>query len=200
MGPNTSAGGSPSYVILSRGCRVARQPIRDIKRAAAALNPRGLPCERISAPPATAHGVHSAATADKDFLPQLSITGLLKRLSIEAACRRSQRWCDLFARGRYLRQQPGNAPEIAEGSTLPDRGVGIMTMSEYEERFRSPRPSLHQSFAEARGPNRGRRRSRPFWVAAALVGVMSMTMNVMSHHTVHSGASNRVQLCESGIR
>jgi hypothetical protein len=74
----------------------------------------------------------------------------------------------------------------------------IMTMSEYEERFRSPTPSLHQTFAEARGPNRGR--SRPFWVAAALVGVMSMTMNVMSHHTVHSGASNRVQLCESGIR
>ena len=134
----------------------------------------------------------------QDSLPQLSITGLLKRLSIEAACRRSQRWCDLFARGRYLRQQPGNAPEIAEGSTLPDRGVGIMTMSEYEERFRSPTPSLHQTFAEARGPNRGR--SRPFWVAAALVGVMSMTMNVMSHHTVHSGASNRVQLCESGIR
>ena len=34
----------------------------------------------------------------EDFLPQLSITGLLKRLSIEAACRRSQRWCDVFAR------------------------------------------------------------------------------------------------------
>jgi hypothetical protein len=183
-------------VILSRGCRVARQPIRDSKPAPAALNPRGLPCERVSAP-ATAHGVHSVAAG---FLSQLSITGLLKRLSIEAACRRSQRWCDLFARGRYFRQQPGNAPEIAEGLTLPDRGVGIMTMSEYEERFRSPTPSLHQTFAEARGPNRGRRRSRPFWVAAALVGVMSMTMNVLSRHTVHSGASNRVQLCDSGIR
>ena len=139
----------------------------------------------------------------QDFLPQLSITGLLKRLPIEAACRRSQRWCDVFARaarGRHLRQQPRKAPEIADGSTLPDRGVGIMTMSEYEEQFRSPTPSLHQTFAEARGPNRGRRRSRPFWVAAALVGVMSMTMNVMSHHTVHSAASNRSQLCESGIR
>jgi hypothetical protein len=30
--------------------------------------------------------------------------------------------------------------------------------------------------------------------------VMSMTMNVVSHHTIQSGASNRVQLCESGIR
>ena len=75
-----------------------------------------------------------------------------------------------------------------------------MTMSEYEERFRSSTLSLHQTFAEARSLNRGRLRSRPFWLAAALVGVMSMTMNVVSHHTIPSGASNRVQLCESGIR
>jgi hypothetical protein len=76
-----------------------------------------------------------------------------------------------------------------------------MTMSEYEERFRSSTLSLHQTFAEARGFNRGRLRSRPFWLAAAAsVGVMSMTMNVVSHHTIQSGASNRVQLCESGIR
>ena len=75
-----------------------------------------------------------------------------------------------------------------------------MTMSEYEERFRPPALSLHQTFAEARGLNRGRLRSRPFWLAAALVGVMSMTMNVVSHHTIQSGASNRVQICESGIR
>ena len=75
-----------------------------------------------------------------------------------------------------------------------------MTMSEYEERFRSSTLSLHQTFAEARGLNRGRLRSRPFWLAAALVGVMSMTMNVVSHHTIQSGASHRVQLCASGIR
>ena len=75
-----------------------------------------------------------------------------------------------------------------------------MTMSEYEERFRSPTPSLHETFAEARNPNRGRWRSRPFWVAAALVGVMSMTMKVVSHHTIHSGTSNGSQLCETGIR
>ena len=30
-----------------------------------------------------------------------------------------------------------------------------MTMSEYEERFRPPAPSLHQTFTEVRGPNRG---------------------------------------------
>jgi len=75
-----------------------------------------------------------------------------------------------------------------------------MTMSEYEERFRSPTPSLHQALAEARGSNPERRRSRPFWVVAALVGVMSMTMNVVSHHPLRSGASIRVPLCEFGIR
>jgi hypothetical protein len=75
-----------------------------------------------------------------------------------------------------------------------------MTMSEYEERFRSPTPSLHEAFAEARGSNRARRRGRPFWVAAALVGAMSMTMNVVSHRTIHGGASNRTPLCESSIR
>jgi len=43
-----------------------------------------------------------------------------------------------------------------------------MTMSEYEERFRPPAPSLHQTFAEVRGPNRGGSRSRRLWVSAAL--------------------------------
>ena len=75
-----------------------------------------------------------------------------------------------------------------------------MTVSEYEERFRSPTPSLHQAFAEVRGSSRARQRSRPFWVAAAFVGAMSMTMNVVSHRTTHSGASNRVPLSEFGIR
>src|SRR5215470_11871364 len=56
--------------------------------------------------------------------------------------------------GVITARQSGNAPEIPEGSTLPDRREVIMIMSEYEERFRSPTPSLHQIFAEARGPNR----------------------------------------------
>jgi hypothetical protein len=73
-----------------------------------------------------------------------------------------------------------------------------MTMSEYEERFRSPMPSLHEALAEARGSNGARRRGRPFWVAAVLVGAMSMTMNVVSHRTMY--ASNRAPLCEFGVR
>jgi hypothetical protein len=44
-----------------------------------------------------------------------------------------------------------------------------MSMSEYEERFRAPAPSLHQRFAAMRGPRRERRRIRLFWIAAAVV-------------------------------
>ena len=75
-----------------------------------------------------------------------------------------------------------------------------MTMSEYEERFRSPTPSLHQIFAAALGPNRDRRGSLRLGVAAALVGVMTMTCKVASQHTVHSGTSDRSQVWESGTR
>src|SRR6516225_8072852 len=57
-----------------------------------------------------------------------------------------------------------------------------MTMSEYEERFRPPAPSLHQTFAEVRGPNRGGSRSRRLWVSAALVGVMTITSKAALHH------------------
>jgi hypothetical protein len=47
-----------------------------------------------------------------------------------------------------------------------------MIMSEYEERFRPSAQSLHQTFAATRGRNRGRRRHRRIWVAAAAVGVL----------------------------
>ena len=74
-----------------------------------------------------------------------------------------------------------------------------MTMSEYEERFLSPTPSLHQTFAATRGPNGGRRRSRRFWVAAALVSVMTMTFKVASHHTIHSITDNTSQIWKCNI-
>jgi hypothetical protein len=75
-----------------------------------------------------------------------------------------------------------------------------MIMSEYEERFRSPAPSLHQTFAATRGPNRGRQRSRRLWVAAALVGVMTMTCKVASHHAVHSAMGNGSEGWKSSVR
>ena len=59
-----------------------------------------------------------------------------------------------MSRWRCLGQQPGNTPEILEGSTFSNLREVIMTMSEYEERFRPPAPSLHQTFTEVRGPDR----------------------------------------------
>jgi hypothetical protein len=137
------------------------------------------------------------------FFSRLPITASQKRLSIEehtgghsagAMCWQRRRAAAISENRRE------NAPEMLEGFDLTRSWRGIMTMSEYEERFRSPTRSLHQTLAESRGPNRGRRRRRPFLVAVALVGVMSMTMKVTSHHTTHSGASNGSQLCESNVR
>jgi hypothetical protein len=47
-----------------------------------------------------------------------------------------------------------------------------MTVREYEERFRSPLPSLHQTFVAIKGPDRSRRQRPYFWVAATLVGAV----------------------------
>jgi hypothetical protein len=75
-----------------------------------------------------------------------------------------------------------------------------MTMSEYEERFRPPAPSLHQIFAEVRGPNWGGRRSRRLWVTAALVGVMTITSKAALHHSSHADGSqvskSDIQACD----
>ena len=73
----------------------------------------------------------------------------------------------------------------------------IMTMSEYEERFRPPAPSLHQTFAEVRRPNRGGRRNRRLWVTAALVGVMTITSKAALHHSSHANGS---QVSKSGVQ
>jgi len=61
-----------------------------------------------------------------------------------------------------------------------------MSVSEYEERFRPPAPSLHQIFAATKG--RRQRRRRRIWVAAAVVGVLTIACRVVSHHAVHGWA------------
>jgi hypothetical protein len=75
-----------------------------------------------------------------------------------------------------------------------------MIMSEYEERFQSRTLSLHQTFVMIRGPNRRRQRGRRLWVAAALVGVMTLTCKVASHHTLHSATDNHSQVRTFGDR
>jgi hypothetical protein len=72
-----------------------------------------------------------------------------------------------------------------------------MTMSEYEERFRPPAPSLHQTFAEVRRPSRGGRRSRRLWVTAAFFGVMTITSKAALHHSSHANDS---QVSKAGIQ
>jgi hypothetical protein len=75
-----------------------------------------------------------------------------------------------------------------------------MTVSEYEERFRSPALSLHQTLAANRGPVQGRQRGRYLWLAAALVGVMTMTCQVASHRAGHAEAGDGSQALKSSIR
>jgi hypothetical protein len=70
-----------------------------------------------------------------------------------------------------------------------------MIMSEYEDRFRSSTPSLHQTFVATRGRNWGQRRSRRLWVAVAVVGVMTMTCKVASHDAFHSDAGTGRSYC-----
>ena len=119
--------------------------------------------DRVSVTTGIGASCLSVVARTQDFFSASSITGSLIRRWIETP------------------QQPGNAAGILEGSSLPDRREVIMMMSEYEERFRSPTPSLHQIFAAARGPSRERPLSRRIWVAVALVGVMMMTCKVASH-------------------
>ena len=102
-----------------------------------------------------------------------------------------------FARTSRPRCLPDNSREISEGSTFSNAREVIMTMSEYEERFRPPAPSLHQTFTEVRGPNRGGRRSRRLWVTAALIGVMTITSKAALHHSSHADDS---QVSKSGIQ
>ena len=140
--------------------------------------------------------VHSACYTGRRIFSTLSITGSLIRRCIDAACpgHSGFGWTSMR---RCLGQQPVNTPEISEGSTFSNLREVIMTMSEYEERFRPSAPSLHQTFTEVRGPNRGGGRSRRLWVSAALVGVMTITSKAALHHSSDASGS---QVSKSGIQ
>jgi len=150
----------------------------------------------VSASPKWAHGSIQPATPVRRIFSTLSITGSLIRRWIDAACPGHSGFAWRSMR-RCLGQQPVNTPEISEGSTFSNLREVIMTMSEYEERFRPPAPSLHQTFTEVRGPNREGRRSRRLWVSAALVGVMAITSKAGLHH---SSDANGSQVSKSGIQ
>jgi hypothetical protein len=61
-----------------------------------------------------------------------------------------------------------------------------MTVGEYEERFRRPASSWHQILSLTQDPIQTRRRRRRCLVATALLAVMTLTIEIASHHTAHS--------------
>ena len=115
------------------------------------------------------------------------VTALMRRarMDVEAALVLSN---GREIRPKYRKARPSNLPEV------------IMTMSEYEKRFRPAAPSLHQTFTEVRGPNRGGRRSRRLWISAALVGVMTITSKAALHHLSDANGSqvskSDIQACD----
>jgi hypothetical protein len=141
---------------------------------------------------------HSCYTGRRVF-GSLSITGSLIRRWVGAAACPGTAVID-GSPGRRSGVVSGQHPGNFGGSTFSNLREVIMTMSEYEERFRPTARSLHQTFAEVRGPNRGGRRSRRLWVTAALVGAMAMTSKTALHHSSHAYGSqvpkSAVQTCD----
>jgi hypothetical protein len=64
-----------------------------------------------------------------------------------------------------------------------------MTVNEYEERFRPPAPSLHQTFAATKGPNQKPHRRR-ILLAAAAVALLTITCSAKSHHALRNWTSS----------
>src|SRR5215831_17103586 len=186
---------------FSRRCRVARRPI---KTECDALRTQmgGTRCSPGDVAVAASrrhlngHGSHSAATPVVGFS---ALCRLRDHSYVVGSTRHAPGYpCDATgSQGLEAVLSPDNSREISEGSTFSNLREVIMTMSEYEERFRPPAPSLHQTFAEIRGPNRGGRRGRHLWVVAALVGVMTITSKAALHHSTHASGS---QVLKSGIQ
>ena len=148
----------------------------------------------VAASPNGHRGPLSCYTRRRIF-SALSITGSLIRRWIGAACPSHR--CDATGsqghRGGVVSGQQSGKYRM----TFSNLREVIMTMSEYEERFRPPAPSLHQTFAEVRGLNRGGRQNRRLWVTAALVGAMTITSKAALHHSSHANGS---QVSKSGIQ
>jgi hypothetical protein len=109
---------------------------------------------------------HLAAAPDANFV-QRFVDCRVHRTSLDRG-----RVKPIAARMRSVRADIGAAmrPKFRNGSPLSDHREVIVTMNEYEEWFRPPTRSLHQTFAEIRGPNRRRRWVRYLWAVAALIG------------------------------
>ena len=74
-----------------------------------------------------------------------------------------------------------------------------MTVSEYEERFRTSSPSLHETYVamQRSGPRRWRRQR--FWAAIALAGGMMAASEVAAHHPAHDVTHSASQMAHSDV-
>jgi hypothetical protein len=96
---------------------------------------------------------------------------------------RHQNFSPVLSVSRLLERRLSNAPCCPITALLPDRREVIMSMSEYEERFRPPAPSIHQIFAATRGRRQERWRWRGIWLVAA-IGVLTVTYRLASPHAI----------------
>src|SRR5215471_12856694 len=73
----------------------------------------------------------------------------------------------------------------ADGVRLPITGKVIVTVTEYEERFRRPWPSLYQIFAESQGPSWRRRRRRRMRIVAVISAIIALATEIGEHYADH---------------
>jgi hypothetical protein len=72
-----------------------------------------------------------------------------------------------------------------------------MTVSEYEERFRTSCPSLHETFVAIQGSGPRRWRRQRFWAAIALAGGIMAASEVAPHHPAHDVTHSASQMAHS---
>jgi hypothetical protein len=71
----------------------------------------------------------------------------------------------------------------------------VMTVSEYEERFQPPASSVHQAFIDMHSPKWTRRRRRRFWIAVALLGLITATTVSASHPSAYADPGHESRHC-----
>ena len=75
----------------------------------------------------------------------------------------------------------------------------VMTVSEYEERFRFSAPSLHETFVAMQGSGPRRRRRQRFWAAVALAGGIIAANEVAPYQSAHDVTHSASQMAHSAV-
>ena len=75
----------------------------------------------------------------------------------------------------------------------------VMTVSQYEERFRFSVPSLHETFVGMQGSGSRRRRRQRFWAAVVLAGGIMAANEVAPHHPAHDVTRSASQMAHSDV-